>query len=69
MPLAARSLQSPMDLTTLKDWLAAGPAAVYLIATILIARQYLALQTRYESMLERCIQALTRVADHLDKDM
>lgn len=52
----------------LKELSQAGIATILLTFLTILWRQLTALQTRYEQVLERCITALTRVNDHLDKE-
>jgi hypothetical protein len=56
------------DFPFLREMASAAPAIVYLCATIVLWRSYINLQSRHEAMLEKCVQALTRVNDFLDKD-
>ena len=56
-----------MDLITLKEIYQGGAPLLLMIAVVVLWRQYVALQTRYEAILERCIAALTRVAEHSDE--
>lgn len=57
-----------IDLTTLKDWAAAGAPIIYLGATAILWREYVKLQSRYEALLVKCVEALTRVNTHLDRE-
>lgn len=56
------------DLMTMKDWAQAGSPVVFLAAIVILWRHSVNMQARYEAMLERCVEALVRVNDHLDKD-
>lgn len=44
----------------------AGSPVVFLAGVVVLWRQVVAMQNRYEAVLERCIEALTRVNDHLE---
>lgn len=56
------------DLTTITTWAQAGSPVVFLAAIIILWRHSVNMQSRYEAMLERCVSALVRVNDHLEKE-
>lgn len=57
-----------MDIETLTRLSQAGVGVISLIAVVVLWRHTVALQARYEAILERCITALVRVNDHLDEE-
>jgi hypothetical protein len=56
------------SLETLRQIATGGAPLLLLVAVIILWRQYVALQARYEHILERCIAALTKVAEHTHDD-
>lgn len=52
----------------LKELAQGGITLILLAFLTVLWRQFVALQSRYEQVLERCITALTRVNSHLDKE-
>lgn len=56
-----------MDLQLITQLSQAGVGVVSLVAVVVLWRHLIALQRRYEAVLERCVAALVRVNDHLEK--
>lgn len=53
-----------LDLTTLKDLVVGGSPLLSIIAVVALWRQLISMQLKYEALVERCVVALTKVAEH-----